>query len=58
MLVSDEDILYRISIPKLTAASVYGIMEATFKAGSRELLTIAAQEELVSPTYVFKARLL
>jgi pyridoxine kinase len=89
MLVSDGDVLYRISTPELpfkttmagsgdlttaiflsrylesrdcrtalelTAAAVYGIMEATFKAGSRELLIIAAQEELVSPTYIFKAR--
>jgi pyridoxine kinase len=38
---------------ELTAASIYGIMEATFNAGSRELLTIKAQEELVSPSKNF-----
>jgi pyridoxal/pyridoxine/pyridoxamine kinase len=30
-------------------------MNATFKAGSRELLLIASQEELVNPSHVFKA---
>jgi pyridoxine kinase len=40
---------------ELTAASVYGIMEATFNAKSRELLVIAAQNELVSPTAAFTA---
>jgi pyridoxine kinase len=34
---------------ELTAAAVYGIMEATHRAKSRELLLIAAQEALVSP---------
>jgi pyridoxine kinase len=38
-----------------TAASVYGILEATYKAASRELLLIAAQDELVSPGHNFKA---
>jgi pyridoxine kinase len=36
-------------------ASVYGIMEATFKAQSRELFIIQAQEELVSPSSLFEA---
>jgi len=40
---------------ELTAASVYGIMEATHRAGSRELLLIKAQEELSSPAAVFRA---
>jgi pyridoxine kinase len=40
---------------ELTTASVYGILEATWKAGSHELLTIAAQEELVSPSHSFTA---
>jgi pyridoxine kinase len=39
---------------ELTAASVYGIMEATHKAGSREICIVAAQEELVNPSRNFK----
>jgi pyridoxine kinase len=38
-----------------TAASVYGIMKVTFDAKSRELLIMRAQEELVNPSFVFKA---
>jgi pyridoxine kinase len=40
---------------ELTAGSIFGIMDATFKADSRELLLIAAQEELAKPRNVFKA---
>jgi pyridoxine kinase len=40
---------------ELTAASVYGIMEATHRAKSRELLLIAAQEALASPVQRFRA---
>ncbi|MDR0561159.1 MAG: pyridoxal kinase PdxY [Spirochaetaceae bacterium] len=40
---------------ELTTASVYGIMEATFKAKSRELHIIQAQQELVSPASSFEA---
>jgi pyridoxine kinase len=40
---------------ELTAGSIFGVMNATFKAGSRELLLIASQEELVNPSHVFKA---
>jgi pyridoxine kinase len=40
---------------ELTAASVYGILEATYKAESRELLTICSQNELVSPGASFEA---
>ena len=40
---------------ELTAASVYGIMEATHKAGSTELLIIAAQEQLVLTSSPFRA---
>ncbi|MDR2194244.1 MAG: pyridoxal kinase PdxY [Treponema sp.] len=36
-------------------ASIYGIMEATFKAGSRELLLIDAQESLITPGRMFDA---
>jgi pyridoxine kinase len=37
------------------SASVYGLLKRTDEAGSREILTIAAQDEFVSPTYRFEA---
>ena len=37
------------------AASVYGLLLATARAGSREILTIAAQEEFVNPSRRFVA---
>ncbi|MGO4572407.1 pyridoxal kinase PdxY [Microvirga sp. 2TAF3] len=37
------------------AASVFGLLKRTEEAGSREILTIAAQDEFVSPTYRFPA---
>jgi pyridoxine kinase len=40
---------------ELTAGSIFGVMETTYKADSRELLLIAAQDELVKPSHVFKA---
>ena len=40
---------------ELTAASVFGIMEETHKANSRELLLIAAQEKITSDNTPFKA---
>jgi pyridoxine kinase len=40
---------------ELTAGSVFGIMEATHKADSRELLLIAAQEALAAPGQSFLA---
>lgn len=40
---------------ELTTASVYGVMEATRKADSRELRIIEAQEELVNPSHRFEA---
>jgi pyridoxine kinase len=40
---------------ELTAASVYGIIEATHVSQSREIVIIAAQEELVHPSRNFKA---
>jgi pyridoxine kinase len=40
---------------EMTAASVYGVIAATHKAGSAELLTVQAQQELVSPAHSFKA---
>ena len=39
----------------LAASSVYGVIAATAKAGSRELEIIAAQEEFVSPSRLFAA---
>jgi pyridoxine kinase len=38
-----------------TAASVYGIMDATFRARSRELFIIQAQQELADPSSRFEA---
>jgi pyridoxine kinase len=38
------------------ASSVFGILRRTAEEGSRELLTIAAQDELISPTMRFSAR--
>jgi pyridoxine kinase len=35
------------------SASVYGLLKRTEEAGSREILTIAAQDEFVSPTRRF-----
>lgn len=40
-----------------TTASVYGIMEATFRANSKELRIIQAQNELVHPASSFTAAL-
>jgi len=37
------------------SASVFGLLKRTEEAGSREILTIAAQEEFVTPTYRFPA---
>jgi pyridoxine kinase len=35
------------------AASVYGLLKRTAEAGSREILTVAAQDEFVSPSERF-----
>jgi pyridoxine kinase len=35
------------------AASVFGLLKRTAEAGSREILTVAAQDEFVSPSTVF-----
>jgi pyridoxine kinase len=40
---------------ELTAGSVYGIMEITSRAKSRELLIIRGQAELANPGHVFEA---
>ncbi len=37
------------------ASSVYGLLERTVAAGSRELLLVAAQDEFISPSRVFTA---
>jgi pyridoxine kinase len=37
------------------SASVFGLLKRTEEAGSREILTIAAQDEFVAPTYRFPA---
>jgi pyridoxine kinase len=38
----------------LAASSTYAVLEATAKAGSRELVLVAAQQELAAPSQVFK----
>ncbi|MDJ1158552.1 pyridoxal kinase PdxY [Chelatococcus sp. SYSU_G07232] len=35
------------------AASIYGLLKRTEEAGSREILTVAAQDEFVTPTHRF-----
>ncbi|MGO4705713.1 pyridoxal kinase PdxY [Microvirga sp. 2MCAF38] len=37
------------------ASSIYGLLKRTEAAGAREILTVAAQDEFVSPTYRFQA---
>lgn len=37
------------------ASSVFGVLRRTAEAGSRELLTVAAQEEFVAPSRIFDA---
>ena len=39
---------------KKAASSVYGVLKATAEAGSREILTVAAQDEFVAPSRVFE----
>ncbi|TKJ32829.1 pyridoxal kinase PdxY [Blastococcus sp. CCUG 61487] len=36
------------------AASVFGLLERTAAAGSREIVLVAAQDEIVAPTHVFE----
>jgi pyridoxine kinase len=38
----------------LAASSVYGLLKRTSEAGSREILTVAAQDEFVSPSTLFE----
>ncbi len=37
------------------AASVYGLLRRTAEAGSREILTVEAQDEFVTPSETFPA---
>lgn len=37
------------------ASSIYGLLRRTAEAGSREILTVAAQEEFVTPSRIFHA---
>jgi pyridoxine kinase len=39
-----------------SGSSVFGLLRATAEAGSRELLTVAAQDEFVTPTRIFRAQ--
>ena len=50
--LENNDICYAL---EKTASSIFGIMEATQKAKSRELLLIAAQYKLVNPSHTFRA---
>ena len=38
-----------------SASSVFGVLKRTAEAGSREILLIEAQDELVNPTAAFRA---
>jgi len=38
---------------KLAASSVYSLLRRTEEAGAREILTVAAQDEFVAPTWTF-----
>jgi pyridoxine kinase len=40
------------------ASAVYGVLAKTLEAGSREILLIAAQDEIVKPTQMFEAEAL
>jgi pyridoxine kinase len=40
---------------EMTASAIYGILEATYRAGDRELRIIDAQSELIRPSNRFKA---
>jgi pyridoxine kinase len=40
------------------AASIYGLLRRTEQAGSREILTVAAQEEFVAPARRFVAEVM
>jgi pyridoxine kinase len=40
---------------EMTAASMYGILEITYKVGERELRLVAAQNELINPSNKFSA---
>ena len=44
----------RVALEK-AASSVYGLLKRTEEAGSREILTVAAQDEFVRPTWTFAA---
>jgi pyridoxine kinase len=41
---------------ELAGSSIYGLLRCTAEAGSREILTVAAQEEFVAPGCVFVAQ--
>jgi pyridoxine kinase len=40
------------------ASAVFGVLSKTLEAGSREILLIAAQDEIVKPTQMFEAETL
>ncbi|PZU90119.1 MAG: pyridoxal kinase [Chelatococcus sp.] len=42
----------------MAAASIYGLLKRTMEAGGREILTVAAQDEFVTPTHRFEPEVL
>ena len=42
----------------MAAASIYGLLKRTMEAGAREILTVAAQDEFVTPTHRFEPEVL
>ena len=41
---------------ELAGSSVYGLLRRTAEAGAREILTVAAQDEFVTPSVRFTAQ--
>jgi pyridoxine kinase len=37
------------------ASSTYGLLKRTLEASSREILTVSAQDEFITPTKIFAA---
>ena len=44
-----------VAAMEAAGASIFGLLRRTLEAGSRELLTVAAQDEFVAPTARFNA---
>jgi pyridoxine kinase len=46
---------HAVAALEAAGSSVYGLLRRTAEAGSREILTVAAQDEFVTPTQLFRA---